>query len=221
MTIEIYRQWLLKSRPQGRFALSDFELREVPKPELREGEMLIETLYLSCDPTQRGWAALDGYMPAVALGEPMRSFGLGQVVESTSPRFKVGQLVSGLLNWQEYAHVRLNEKQLTPLTPIPPFLDLELTLAFALTGLTAYFGIVDVGKVKAGETVLVSAAAGAVGSVAGQIAKIKGACVVGIAGGKEKCRLLTERLGFDAAIDYGSDDLLARLGALCPDGIDV
>jgi hypothetical protein len=221
MSRETYRQWLLRSRPSGRIATTDFELRDVPRPRLGNDELLIKTLYLSFDPTQRGWAARETYMPAVELGTPMRATGIGQIVESTSSKHRVGDLVAGLLNWQEYAHVDLKQSQLVPLTPIPGFMDPKLTLAFMITGLTAYFGLLDLGKPRPGDTVVVSGAAGATGSVVGQIAKIRGARAVGIAGGPAKCRLLTEKLGFDAAIDYKNEDVLARLAELCPKGVDV
>ncbi len=221
MKPKTYRQWLLKKRPDGIFSVDDFEVRAVSTPDLASDEVLIKTLYLSFDPTQRGWAAIDTYMPAVALGETMRAMGIGQVVESKNTKFKTGDLVAGLLNWQEYAHLNPRQEKLIPLSTIPAFLEPELALAFMLTGLTAYFGLLELGKPKAGETVVVSAAAGATGSIVAQIAKIKGARVIGIAGGAHKCAWLIETLGVDEAIDYKNENVEKRLAELCDKKIDV
>src|ERR1700736_1887392 len=162
----------------------------------------------------------DSYMPKVPLGEVMRSLAVGQVLESRRPDFKLGDLVRGSFGWQDYAAAGGNSffgmHKGSP--GVPPNLALSL---FGLNGLTAYFGITEIGQVKAGETVVVSGAAGATGSVAGQIAKTKGSRVIGTAGGKEKCAWLVNEAHFDAAIDYTSEDIGARLSALCPDGIDV
>jgi hypothetical protein len=216
---EINRCWRLATRPQGMIKDSDFTFGEEPVRELGEGEVLVRTLYLSVDPTQRGWLERDTYMPAVKIGEVVRAFGAGRVVRSNNPAFAVGDLVSGLLGWQDYAVMPSRgpaaPNKLPPGTPLPTALSI-----FGLTGLTAYFGLLDVGRPKEGETVLVSGAAGATGMAAGQIAKIKGCRVIGIAGGKEKCAFVTG-LGFDAAIDYKSEDVRARLHELAPKGIDV
>jgi NADPH-dependent curcumin reductase CurA len=172
------------------------------------------------DPTQRTWMAGDTYLPAVRIGEPMRSFAVGEVVESRHPAFQAGQLVQGLLGWQDYALARPG----TPSAPtrLPSGVPIETAMsALGLTGMTAYFGMLDVGKPRPGETVVVSGAAGATGSAAGQIARILGCRVVGVAGGREKCRYLTSELGFDAAIDYRSENLAHRLRETCPRGIDV
>jgi hypothetical protein len=200
---------------------SDFAWREDPVPqELGEGEMLVRTLYLSCDPTQRGWMEMDTYMPAVAIGEVMRSGGVGRVVRSNAPAFAPGDLVSGMVGWQDYA-VMGSTGFVAPfkLPPgVPPTMALGL---LGITGLTAYFGLLEIGTPKETETVVVSGAAGATGMVAGQIAKLKGCRAIGIAGGPEKCALLTQELGFDAAIDYKSEDVAERLREVCPKGIDV
>lgn len=203
------------------FKTSDFERKEIEIPEINEGQALFKTLYLSFDPTQRIWAAIDTYMPAIPLGSVMRAIGIAQVIESKDKKFKKGDIVGGLVNWQEYFVVDKKESQTMEFFVIPPYIDIPLLLAFTGTGLTAYFGLKEIGKPKAGETVLVSGAAGATGSIAGQIAKLKGARVIGIAGGKEKCRWLKELAHFDDAIDYKNEDVEKRIGELCPKGIDI
>jgi NADPH-dependent curcumin reductase CurA len=215
------KQWLLKSRPEGMFKTSDFEEKQSEIEELKEGEALFKNLYLSFDPTQRGWAAVDTYLPAVPLNTVMRAIGIAQVIESKTSKFKKGDIVGGLVNWQEYFVVNKNDSQMMDFFVIPPYIDLQLVLAFMGTGLTAYFGLKEVGKPKAGETVLVSGAAGATGSIVGQIARIQGARVIGIAGGKEKCQWLKEVAHFDDAIDYKNEDVEKRIGELCPNGINL
>jgi NADPH-dependent curcumin reductase CurA len=212
------RQWLLARRPQGAIQDSDFNLLETDVAPLGDNEVLVRNLVLSCDPTQRGWIARDTYLPAVKIGEVVRSIGAGRIVASNNPDYAVGDLVSGLTGWQDY--VAMNPKG--QIQKLPPGAPLELAMSvLGLTGLTAYFGLLDVGRPVAGETVVVSGAAGATGSVVGQIAKIKGCRVIGIAGGAEKCHWLTDEAGLDAAIDYKSEDVQGRLKELCPRGIDV
>ena len=220
MDNNVNRQWLLAARLEGLVGEEHFQWVEGPVPEVSEdGQVLVRTLYLSCDPTQRGWMARDTYMPAVPLGEVMRSFGVGRVVASRHPDHTPGQLVQGLLGWQDYALVDASASRLTVL---PPGVPIPLAMSvLGLTGLTAYFGLLEVGRPKRGETVVVSGAAGATGSVVGQIARLKGCRTIGIAGGPEKCRWLIEQARFDAAIDYKGEDVEARLAELCPDGIDV
>ena len=217
----VNRQWILKQRPEGLPRPADFELKEAPLPELGDKGMLVKTLYLSFDPTQASWAKMDTYIPAVPLGEPMRAFGVGEVVESTSDQFKKGDLVFGMTGWQGYAHFTIGDPAFMPPTLLPSEADPAVSLALFLTGQTAYFGLSKIGKPKVGETVLVSGAAGATGSIAAQIAKIKGARVIGIAGGPEKCKWLSEMLHLDGTIDYKTEDVLARLPELCPNGVDV
>ena len=215
----VNRRWLLARRPRGLVAAEDFRWVEEPVPTPGEGEVLVRNLCLSCDPTQRGWMAGDTYMPAVPLGEVMRSFAAGRIVESRNPRLAVGQLVQGLLGWQDYT---VTSPEAAVLVPLPPGVPIETALSIlGLTGLTAYFGLLEVGRPKPGETVVVSGAAGATGSAVGQIAKIKGCRAIGIAGGQDKCHYLTSELGFDAAIDYKSEDVAQRLAEICPKGIDV
>jgi NADPH-dependent curcumin reductase len=212
------RQWLLARRPHGAIQDSDFTFVETDAPTPGEGEVLVRNLMLSCDPTQRGWIAFDTYLPAVKIGEVVRSIGAGRVVASNTSDFAVGDIVSGLTGWQDY--VAMNPKGQLNKLPLGAPLELAMS-ALGLTGITAYFGLLDVGRPVAGDTVVVSGAAGATGSVVGQIAKIKGCRAIGIAGGAEKCHWLTDEAGFDAAIDYKSEDVQARLKALCPAGIDI
>ena len=213
----VNRQWVLKSRPEGMVGEHNFEYREAPVPECPDGGMLVRTTYLSFDPTQRGWIEdRPSYMPPVQIGEVMRAGGVGEVIESKSSEFKVGDPVQGMLGWQEIAAVGPGT------TRVPDGVEPRLMLSvLGVTGLTAYFGLLDLGQPKKGETVVVSGAAGATGSVAAQIARIQGCRVIGIAGGPEKCGWLTERARLDGAIDYKSENVAHRLHELCPKGIDV
>jgi len=220
MPAPMNHQWVLARRPHGPVNRQDFRWVEAPEPVPGEGDVLVRVLYLSCDPTQRGWMSADGYMPAVHIGEVMRSFAVGEVVVSRDAGFQPGQLVQGLFGWQEFALARPGTA--TAPTRVPPGVSIETAMSvLGLTGQTAYFGLLEVGRPKAGETVVVSAAAGATGSVVGQIAKIKGCRAVGIAGGSRKCRYLVDALGFDSAIDYRSEDVARRLKETCPRGVDV
>jgi NADPH-dependent curcumin reductase CurA len=212
------RQIVLKARPKGRVTRENFETKTSPVATLRDGEFLVRTLYLSIDPTIRGWIDRDTYLPAVEVGAVVRSAGAGVVVESKNPKFNVGDHVFSLLGWQEYAVVGAKESP----AAIPPGIDLTDALSvFGVTGMTAFFGLNEIGRPNAGETVVVSGAAGATGSIVGQLAKAKGCRVVGIAGSAAKCEWLTRDLGFDVAINYKTDDVGARLTAACPKGIDV
>ena len=214
------RQWLLERRPQGMITAADFRWVESEVPTPAEGEVLVRNLWLSCDPTQRGWIAGDTYLPAVKLGEVVRAFAVGQVIESRNARFEKGQLVQGLFGWQDYACAKPGAESAP--SRVPAGVPIETAMsALGLTGMTAYFGLLEVGRPQPGETVVVSGAAGATGSAVGQIAKIKGCRVIGIAGGAEKCQKLVSDYGFDAAIDYKSEDVGKRLRELCPKGIDV
>src|SRR5439155_466898 len=190
--------------PAVRGGPGDPELRQEPLPRIGENQFLVRNLYLSCDPAQRTWMARDTYVPAIPLGDVMRSGAAGQVVASHHPGFREGDLVSGLFGWQDFAIS--DGRGFVPVTKLPPGVPIAMCMSvLGITGLTAYFGMLEVGGVKAGENVLVSGAAGATGSVAAQIAKLRGARVVGIAGGAEKRRWLTQELGLDAAIDYRSE----------------
>ncbi len=206
----------LAHRPAGEVTDSCFAADDVPVPSPGPDEVLVEVQWLSIDPTIRGWMAYDTYLPAIEIGAPIRSGGLGKVIGSRSERIPEGATVFGMTGWQRYA-VLGDDAQI-----VPDGIDPEAALSvFGVTGLTAYFGLLEVGRPVAGETVLVSGAAGATGSVVGQIAKINGCRVVGIAGSAEKCAWLTDELGFDAAINYKTDNVLQAIGAACPGGVDV
>jgi NADPH-dependent curcumin reductase CurA len=210
----------MAARPAGPLGDEHFDLFEEPVPEPAEGEALVRTLYLSLDPAIRVWMnGVDTYVPGIQVGDVMRAGGLGEVVRSRNPAFGEGDVVFGMMHWSDYTLARSGPDGLTTIPrqePLTAYLSV-----FGVTGLTAYFGLLDIGRPKEGETVVVSGAAGATGSVAGQIAEVAGCRVVGIAGGPEKCAWLTDELGFDAAIDYKSEDVSARLRETCPDGIDV
>ena len=222
MSSPINRQWCLASRPKGMVKESDFVYHEAEVPQLEDGQFLVRNLYLAFEPAMRGWIEdRKSYLPPVQIGEVMRALSVGQIVESRNPNFQPGECVQGGFGWQEYAAAS-ERGGLMPATKIPANASLTWPLGvLGLTGLTAYFGILDVGQPKEGETCVVSGAAGATGSIAGQIAKIKGCRVIGIAGGPEKCRWLTEEANYDAAVDYKSENVETRLGELCPDGIHM
>ena len=219
MANRVNHQWQLAARPQGLIKESDFNWVEQTVPDMQDGQFLVRNLYLSLDPTMRMWATKDTYLPAVKIGEVMRGGTIGVVEESHNPKFKEGDHVTGLLGWQEYAIS--DGKGLNVLPNLP---GVPLTAHFGLfghIGMTAYFGLLDIGKPQAGETLVVSAAAGAVGSLVGQIGKIKGCHVVGIAGADDKCKWIVDELGFDAAINYKTENVSAMLRQHCPNGIDI
>jgi NADPH-dependent curcumin reductase len=212
----------LMRRPKGLLTPGDLVLSEAPVPELKEGEALARVKYLSIDPTMRVWMAVDSYLPAVPIGEVMRAFGLAEVVESKHAQFKKGDKIVGLTNLQEYVVLDGSSRAGWQKIPSIPFVSDTLFLGvLGITGLTAYFGMMEIGKPQKGETLVVSAAAGATGSVAGQIGKIHGCRVVGIAGTDEKCAWLTEELGFDAAVNYKHADWKEKLAAATPGGVDI
>src|SRR5882757_7012638 len=217
----VNRQVWLRSRPNGIPQASDFAIRESEIPSIADGEFLVRNGFLSADPAMRGWIAdKTNYMPRIEVGETMRAFAVGAVLESKNPRYAVGEHVMGLFGWQDYTAAR--EAQVMRKvreTDLPLSLSLGV---LGLNGLTAYFGVLDVLQPKTGETVVVSTAAGGVGSAAGQIAKLKGCRVVGVTGGTEKARQCLEEFGYDAVIDYkASADLDRALAEACPDGIDA
>jgi len=216
--MNINRQWILKSRPKGLPAREHFELREQALPAVAEGQILVRNLYLSCDPAQRSWMERDTYVKAVPLGEVMRSGATAQVVQSRHPAYREGELVSGMFGWQDYA--LSDGGGFVPVTKLPRGVPIPTCMSvLGLTGMTAYFCMLDVCDPQPGQSVLVSGAAGATGSVAAQIAKLKGARVIGIAGGADKCHWLTATLGLDGAIDYRRENVAQRLATLFPLGI--
>jgi NADPH-dependent curcumin reductase CurA len=221
---ETNRRWLLSERPAGMVDRANFEWVEEPIPSPGDGEFLVRNQWLSCDPAQRAWMEIDTYIPKLPLGEVMAGAAAGEVIESNNPDFAQGDIVTGVFGWQDYAASgpRGFADGLFPPLKIPPGVDIPLAMSlFGITGLTAYFGLLDVGQAKEGDTVLVSGAAGAVGSIVCQIAKVKGCRVVAIAGGERKCGWLRDELGVDATIDYKSEDVAACLRERCADGVDV
>jgi NADPH-dependent curcumin reductase CurA len=213
------RQFLLAQRPVGLPSRDTFSYVETPLGKPGPGQVLVKNAYLSLDPAMRGWMNdAKSYIPPVGIGEVMRALGVGEVIASQHPGFAVGDHVNGALGVQDYflgepkGFYKVDPKR----APLPLYLS-----ALGMTGMTAYFALLDVGAPKAGETVVISGAAGAVGSIAGQIAKLKGCRVVGIAGGADKCQFLIDELGFDGAIDYKHEDLHAALKRECPKGVDV
>src|SRR5258705_10500454 len=215
---QVNRQVWLKSRPNGIPRAEDFAIRDAPIPAPKEGEFLVRNAYLSVDPAMRGWIAdKSTYWPRIEVGDTMRAFAVGEVIESRNPSYPVGDQVMGIFGWQDYAAVRA-ESVMRKLRE--PDLPMSLSLGvLGLNGLTAYFGLLDVCRPTAGETLVVSTAAGAVGSAVGQIARINGCRAVGVAGGAGKVRQCIEEFGFDAAVDYKREqDLEARVSRACPTG---
>nr|WP_247672726.1 NADP-dependent oxidoreductase [Aquimarina sp. MMG016] len=213
------KQIILKNRPEGLPDSNTWELQNNPIPEPGEGEVLVQHHYISLDPAMRGWMREGkSYIEPVELGDVMRAGSIGKVMKSNHPKYKEGDFLTGWGGVQQYTVTDgANWYPVDPnIAPLPLYIG-----TLGMPGMTAYFGILEVGKIKEGDIVLVSGAAGAVGSVVGQIAKIKGCRVVGIAGGSEKCKYVVDELGFDAAIDYKSEDIYEALKRECPKGIDV
>ena len=215
------RRIVLAERPTGMVDESTTRMEHEPVPEPGAGEALVKVRYISIDPTIRTWMDdAPGYLPPIGIDEVVRAGGVGEVIESSNDAYKEGDLLFGMTGWQDYVIADSAERAMQPLPPgVSPTAALSV---LGVTGMTAYFGMTDVGQIKEGDVVVVSGAAGATGSTAGQIAKIKGASkVVGIAGGPEKCAWIVDELGFDEAIDYKAGDISARLHEACPDGIDL
>ncbi len=219
----VNRQWLLAERPEGRAVrASDFRLVETPVPDIAQGQFLVRTRFLGVAAVMRGYMLnTEKFEQPLAIGDVMHGRGVGEVVASRHPDYQVGEIVNGKLGWQDYrvcdgSPYFLMYKVQQRVAPISTALGV-----LGLTGFTSYLGLVDIGALKAGETVLVSGAAGGVGSNVGQIARNLGATAVGLAGSDEKCRLLIDRFGYRAAINYRTEDIQGRIGQLCPEGIDV
>jgi len=217
MNDSVNRQILLVEKPTGKLGPQHFKLAQAPIPQPGDGEVLVRVRYISLDAANRAWMHGATYRAAVEANTVMAGGGIAEVVSSKAPGFAPGDIVFGDTGWQDYAVAPA--KHLTKMPKVEPMT--HLLSVYGIAGLTAYFGLLDVGKPKAGETVVVSAAAGSVGSIVGQIAKIKGCRVVGIAGGKDKCNWLTSELGFDAAVDYKDGAVFRALKAAVPNGIDV
>lgn len=217
------RTFTLASRPDGELADSDLGRHEAPVAAPAEGQIQVRTTCISIDPTIRIWMSdVPQYMPPIGLGEVVRALGVGVVEQSKNPGFAVGDRVLGLLGWATHPTLDPAQSLVAPLPAALPLSDAKVLSLLGLTaGPTAYFGLLDVGQPREGETVVVDAAAGAVGSLVGQIAKLHGCRVVGIAGGPEKCAYVTDTLGFDACIDYKAGNVGRGLSQHCPDGIDV
>ncbi|HZZ35643.1 MAG TPA: NADP-dependent oxidoreductase, partial [Caulobacteraceae bacterium] len=211
------RQILLDQIPQGKLGPEHFRLAEAEAPSPGEGEVLLRTRYISLDAANRAWMQGATYRSALNAGQVMAGGALAEVVESRAPHLAKGDLVFADTGWQDYA--ALPARHLEKLPMAEPMT--HMMSVYGVAGLTAYYGLLECGKPKAGDTVVVSAAAGSVGSIVGQIAKIKGCRTVGIAGGAAKCAVLTTKLGFDEAVDYKAGDTRRALRAACPDGIDV
>jgi len=220
MTSPLNRQVRLKARPDGIPQAEHFEIVDAPLPTVADGQVLVRNLYLSVEPAMRGWvSAVANYSEPVALGAVMRSFAVGRVVQSRHHRFQPGEYVTGMFGWQDYAAV---DAPVVLRTVVANGLPISTALGvLGLNGITAYFALLDVGQPRAGDTVVVSTAAGSVGSCVGQIARLNGCRTVGIAGGAAKVRLCLDEFGFDAAVDYKAADLAAALATACPRGVDV
>ena len=213
------RQIRLHSRPSGAPTAANFDLVTSPVPPVPDGSVLRRTIYLSLDPYMRGrMSDAKSYAAPVSVGDVMCGHTVSQVVESRNPQFKAGDFVTGYDGWQEYAVS--NGADLRTLDPRDAPISTALSV-LGMPGLTAWVGLVDIGRPKAGETVVVSAASGAVGSIVGQLARVRGCRAVGIAGSDDKCRYVTESLGFDACVNYKAADFVTRLQKACPDGIDI
>ena len=217
------RQFKLVNRPTGLIAPDVLQLTESPIPVISDGQALARVKYLSIDPTMRIWMAdIPQYMPPVQLGEVMRCLGLAEIIESRHPNYKKGDKISGFTGMQDYLLLSTSDKYPAQKLPSIPFLsDVNFLNLLGINGLTAYFGLVEVGKPQSGETLVVSAAAGATGSIVGQLGKIHGCRVVGIAGTDEKCKWIKDDLGFDAAINYKHADWKEQLAAATPKGVDI
>jgi NADPH-dependent curcumin reductase CurA len=213
----VNHQVILAEKPRGKLALENFAFAEAAIPSPAEGEVLVKARYVSLDAANRAWMQGVTYRSALSSGEVMAGGSLAEVVESRAPHLAPGDLVHAETGWQEYAAVPA--KHLEKLPKLEPLT--HLLSVYGVTGLTAYLGLLRVGDPKPGETVVVSAAAGAVGSIAAQVAKLKGCRVIGVAGGAEKCAWLTDELGLDAAVDYKLGDVRRALRAACPDGVNV
>ena len=217
MSMKINRQWTVNRRPVGLLRAGDLELVENAIPEPADGEFVVRVTHLAFDPAQLYWLSFDSYVPAIPIGDVVQSFAAGEVFSSRNDRFPVGMKVQGSFGWQDFSLVAGE----TDVSPLRSKSEVKALNVLGLTGLTAYFGMTEIARPKKGDIVVVSAAAGATGSIAGQIAKLRGGHVIGIAGGPEKCRWVTETAGFDACIDYKSQNISEQLQKLAPGGANI
>jgi NADPH-dependent curcumin reductase CurA len=222
MKNDVNNQWVLARHPVGMVQTTDFEKIESDIAEPADGEITVKVSHLAFEPAMRGWISEgDSYVQGVQIGEVMRAQSVGEVIESRNDAYKEGDVVSGFFGWQEFATLEPSASMF-PLQVLPEGVSPDMALSvLGITGLTAWGGLLEIGKPNEGDTVVVSGAAGATGNIAGQIAKIKGCRVIGIAGGPEKCQWLIDELGFDGAVDYKSENVSEKLGELCPDGINI
>ncbi|TDI57997.1 MAG: NADP-dependent oxidoreductase [Alphaproteobacteria bacterium] len=222
MKNDVNNQWVLAKRPVGMVKTTDFEQVESQIGEAKDGEITVKVTHIAFEPAMRGWINEgDSYVKGVEIGEVMRAQSVGEVIESKNDAYKEGDVVSGFFGWQEFSTLEPSASMF-PIQVLPEGVSPEMALSvLGITGLTAWGGMLEIGKPQEGDTVVVSGAAGATGNIAGQIAKIKGCRVIGIAGGPEKCQWLIDELGFDGAVDYKSENVSERLKELCPDGINI
>ena len=220
--MDMNRQVVLRKRPLGLLAPADVEVVETPVPDLQDGEALLKVDYIGMDATVRSWLnASPGYLPPVEIGEVVRAASVGTIVASRCDAYAVGDVCTSLTGWQQYGICR-DDFFTTHIGGPDDDIDKQAVMAlYGSTGATAYFGLLEAGRPQAGETLVVSAAAGATGSIVGQIGKIIGCRVIGIAGTDDKCSMLVDELGFDGAINYRTEDVSARLKELCPKRVDV
>jgi len=220
MNGQVNRQWIYANPVTGALRTDHFSYRETPVPELRQGQALIRTRLISIDPANRLYFAMQSYRPQVKLGDVMAAFGIGEVVASTDPRFRVGDLWHGDFGWQDYAVLNSYDRNEFTYRCTPGEAVEDLLGVYGITGMTAWFGLEQVGRLQSRQTVLVAGASGACGVLIAQLARLAGCRVVGFAGGAEKCARLEDDYGLDVAIDYRASDMPERLAAACPEGVD-
>jgi NADPH-dependent curcumin reductase CurA len=217
---ELNRQWIYARPVTGELATENFAYREVPVPVPGQGQVLVRNRLVSLDPANRTYFVMQNYRPKLELGDVMASFAIGEVIESRDRRFKTGDLIHADLGWQDYAILNSYERSEYVYKCTQGHSDEDLIGVLGVTGLTAYFGLQEVGRLQAGETVVVGGATGACGAIIGQLAKLAGCRVIGFGGGSDKCQWLVNDLGFDAAIDYKGNDPAGDLARICPEGVD-
>jgi hypothetical protein len=216
----VNRQWIYAEPIAGNLRTSNFALRETPLPRIQQGQALVRNKLISLDPANRVYFAMQTYRPQIQLGDVMAGFGIGEVVESTDGRFHPGDIVHGDLGWQDYSIINSYERSEFVYKCTAGYSEEWLLGVLGITGLTAYFGLQEVGKLRPGETVVVGGATGACGVIVGQLAKMSGCRVVGFAGGPDKCRWLVDEIGLDSAVDYKDPEVARKLASACPRGVD-